>query len=149
MSQAELNASGRHEPGRRLTFRTGAVCPADRSGRPGRRGRQAGVDDAEDGRLGRAVEDVEPLAAVLYQAGFTQRHQVLGDVRLAETQDRLKMADTLLAVTELAQNGEPGRMTQEFEKMSGRGVLIHIQKSEYQGKGRRGDMHLPEVIGPA
>jgi len=64
------------------------------------------------------VKDIPAIPAVLDQSGFTQHSQLLGDVRLAVAQVCLHMADTMLAIVQNFQNGQPGRMGQRLEDLS-------------------------------
>ena len=54
--------------------------------------------DRKDARLRNAIEHIPTVPAVLNQSGFTQYHQLLRDVRLAEPQVRFQMANAVLAI---------------------------------------------------
>ncbi len=63
---------------------------------------------AQQGRIAQPVVDVASLAPVRDDPALTQRHQVLGEGRLPETQHGFKVTDAGLALTDRQQDLDAG-----------------------------------------
>lgn len=69
------------------------------------------VEDIKQAWIGELVEHEPALTPVRNKAGFAQRHQVLGQIRLPPPQYCLQVADTSLALSKSQQDFESHGVT--------------------------------------
>jgi hypothetical protein len=68
-------------------------------------------------RTSDSIEDIPPVPAIHDKTCLPQDHQVLGNAALPKPEHCLHVADTLFAIPEDAQDGQPRGMTQDPEKI--------------------------------
>jgi hypothetical protein len=84
-----------------------------------------GIHHVEHTRVFDAVVHPQAILAILDQAGLAEKHQLLGDIRLALPQQRGQMTDTLFAIAQRAEQAQPRRMRDCAKQLGRLTMLIH------------------------
>lgn len=66
-------------------------------------------------RIRQVIINIPAVPPVSHQAGFSEDHQVLGDIGLTQFERGFQMANTLLALTQDAEDSQAGGMSQRLE----------------------------------
>jgi len=99
---------------------------------PGSRGSHS--NEIHPRRIDQSVEDKPTFPARGEHPCLTQSHQMLGEISLTHSQNRLQMAHTGFPSADRQQDLDPGRLAQSPEQLGEQGrrfSLCHIQNPEY------------------